>query len=152
MVVESAGRHASGNDKFDIYINNRMLDFASSRGWNIVQFHENTFEIKEHKVFDTYSTSFSCSGWPRNNNNAFVSYIDTIPSNTIVAYGVHDEAQYCTESNLYSKLTRLGYPSGHEITYRGSFAALSHKGAPAGTALYKDTKDTSYVAKIEKCV
>lgn len=50
----------------------------------------------------------------------------------IVAWGIKDEAQYCTKDNLYSKMTNIGYPTNHEVTYRGSFAAIGKKGMTGG--------------------
>ncbi len=95
------------------------------RGFHVCRFNKSDLSFIEYKLFDVSPGTTA--------NNIFISYLDGISNNEIVAIAVADDAGQGLTTATRNKLKEFGSRLIDNFGYRQSWAIIGYKGAPIGS-------------------
>lgn len=105
---------------------NMIPENTNSRGHHICLFDDTTFDFVDHKVFDLLGGGSSVA-------NEYISFLDTISSNSLVMFAILDEGEVNLSTALRDKIKLFGSALIDDVAFRSSWAFIGKKGALIGS-------------------
>ncbi|HRI46786.1 MAG TPA: C25 family cysteine peptidase, partial [Ignavibacteriaceae bacterium] len=122
--VMSAGFN-DGNSAVIQLNGQNMIPENTVRGHHVSIFNDSTFEFINYRRFDVF-------GGGTTTITNYINFIDTLPSNIIIAIAIADEGSTSNVS-LKNQLKSIGSKYIDSVGFRGSWAIIGKKGAAPGS-------------------
>ena len=131
ITVKSAG--SSHGNFAEIFVDGKEIEFSSDSGseigLNVVEFDESSGEVLSKRLFNTHSEVVS----DYSPSDAFVDFINVLPSGRVVAIAVKGDAITHLEDNAKHACESIGSRLVRQVNIGGSWAIIGRKGAASGT-------------------